>query len=194
MKKTIRQTKLAKFLAMFIAALLLCVAYTTKAALIVYEGFEYNANETLLGKAGGFGWLTNVAGQAGGWETNSTALSNAVIRSGSLTYTDPLGNSLLTSSNKLHLTGDGSVTGENIGGSTANGAPRRYINYTNWPGNVSPGSNYLVLTNPGTVQTTWISYLTARTGVAQATNVTTNVGGVNFGHGTNFYNRACAAG
>jgi hypothetical protein len=51
-----------------------------------------------------------------------------------------------------------------------------------------------VLTNPGTVQTTWISYLTARTGVAQATNVTTNVGGVNFGHGTNFYNRACAAG
>ena len=178
MKKTLKQTKFASYLAVFIAALMFCAGYASKAALIVYEGMDYPAGATLNGQTNGTGWtVTNLLG----WQVNSTAPSNAMIRLGSLSYTDPLGNQLLTSSNRVHITGDGSVTGENVGGTTATAQPFRLIDHNLWPGAVAPGSNVVVLTNSAVIQTTWLSFLMQRTGAAVLTNAA---------HAGIYYNRA----
>ena len=57
MKKTTYPNKFASVLAVFIAALMLCVSYTAKAALIAYEGMEYLANTSITNQNGGYGWL-----------------------------------------------------------------------------------------------------------------------------------------
>lgn len=122
---------------------------TTKAALLAYEGFDYTAGGTLLGKNGGSGFSSI-------WQTNSTSPNNAIISSGSFTYTDVNGYSLITSGNRAHVTGNGTAVsqttgvGDNTGGTTANSQSYRTFNF-------SRGTN-------GVTESTWISFMALRTG------------------------------
>jgi len=122
---------------------------SANATLFAYEGFDYAADQTLLGLNGGSGF-------ANAWQTNSTALNNALVVGGSYAYTDSFGNSLVTAGNRAHVTGNGTAVsqttgaGDNTGGSTANGAPFRALNVTR---GVTGGPD-----------TTWISFLGLRTG------------------------------
>lgn len=68
--------------------------------LLAYEGFAYADGQNLASQSGGSGftgvWTTNVVG--------------ASMTAGSLTYTDKLGNSLVTSGNKAFFTGVGGTS------------------------------------------------------------------------------------
>ena len=134
-----------------VAASLFAVAHHADANLLFYEGFDYTANQTLLGNNGGIGFST-------AWQTNSTALGNAWVNAGSFGYTDSYGNVLLTTGNRGMITGDGTATGSNTGGSTGNGQAVRQLDYTGLPGAVGLGSNG--------VATTWISFVAQRTDAA----------------------------
>lgn len=136
--------------ALTVAALLLTNAQS-KAGLLFYEGFDYTANQTLLGNNGGFGFST-------AWQTNSTSLGNAWVISGSFGYTDGFGNTLQTTGNRGMITGDGTVTGSNTGGNTGNGQAVRQLALSGLPGGVGLGSNG--------VATTWISFIAQRTDTA----------------------------
>lgn len=124
-------------------ATLFCATQTTQAALLAYEGFEYNVGETFLGASGGSGFS-----QA--WQTNSTNPNNALTKAGSLSYTDGFGNSLQTSGGRGAFTGNGTATGDNTGGTTGNAQPFRGLTTTRGYGTDAA--------------TTWVSFLAVRTG------------------------------
>lgn len=111
---------------------------TTKAALIAYEGFNYDAGSLLNNLNGGYGWQTAWLG----------AGNNSQIVSGSFTYNDGFGNVVTTYGNRLHSTGDG-VTDGLPGAVTANTtqSPRRLLPYQGTAGG-----------------TTWMSFMALRTG------------------------------
>lgn len=146
----------------------------------MYEGFDYTAETTLVGQNGGTGWN-------GAWVQSgaATAYPNSWVGTGSLSYTDGLGNTLLTSGNRGIATGDGTATGLNTGGSTGNSQPLRRFDFSVLPNSVALGSNG--------VATTWISYLAVRT---DAEFIASN--GSNYVHGRaaglQLFNRSTAAG
>jgi hypothetical protein len=108
------------------------VVPTASAALIAYEGFNYAAGGTIVDQAGGFGF-------ANAWQLNGSgagSINNTV--SGSLSYTDGLGNTLQTSGNSLFLAGN------TTGNQTA-----------------QPNRDLLALRDTGT---TWLSFLGYRSG------------------------------
>lgn len=96
---------------------------SAQAALLAYEGFDYTPGQSLVGQGGGFGFLTNWLGDA-----NTTA--NTLIIPGSFTYTDAFGNTLVTSGNRVWVTGDGRPEGDNFpGGVNGSASPRRVLNF-----------------------------------------------------------------
>jgi hypothetical protein len=111
---------------------------TTQAALIAYEGFNYDAGSLLNNLNGGYGWQTAWLG----------AVANSQIVSGSFTYNDGFGNVVTAYGNRLHSTGDG-VTDGLPGAVTANTtqSPRRLLPYQGTAGG-----------------TTWMSFMALRTG------------------------------
>lgn len=120
------------------------LAPRASAALLAYEGFDYTAGETLLNQNGGSNW-------AQPWQTNGqTSAQNTLIVSGSFGYTDQAGHALVTTGNRVHVTGNGSATGDNLGGNTANAQPIRSLNF-------SRGSNNVA-------ETTWVSLVAQRNG------------------------------
>jgi hypothetical protein len=130
---------------------------TTNAALLAYEGFNYNAGLGLQGLNGGYLWTSPWA----------TATANSQVASGSLVYQDSLGNYALSSGNSAHITGDGIYDGltGGLGNSTAN--PFRKL-----------------ATRGASAGTTWISFMALRTGQT-TTNAYSNVNGpVNYGRAT----------
>lgn len=92
--------------ASFASCLLMAAAsLPAHASLLLYEGFDYTANETVIGKNGGFGnWSTT----NGAWRTTGTPTTTLVV-GGSLGYTDTNGASLVTDGGSLSVTT--SVTG-----------------------------------------------------------------------------------
>ncbi len=115
---------------------------TAQAALLAYEGFDY-ATGVLSGNNGGVGWN-------GAWIVGGNA-NNSQVVAGSYTYTDINGYSLITSGNRAHITGDGSATGDNLGGNNAGASPLRLLN-------AGRGLS-------GGLETTWISLIALRTGI-----------------------------
>lgn len=116
---------------------------TVQAAPIAYEGFDYNVG-VLSGNNGGGGWN-------GAWLQNGGSINNSLVVAGGFTYTDVNGYSLVVSGNRAHITGDGSATGDNTGGTTASANPLRLLN---------SGRGL-----SGGPETTWISMLALRTGL-----------------------------
>jgi hypothetical protein len=113
------------------------------AAMLAYEGFDYDPS-VLSGNNGGLGW-------AAGWAQNGGSINNSLVVSGSYTYTDINGYSLVTSGNRAHVTGDGSASGDNTGGTTGSASPLRLLEF-------GRGLS-------GEAETTWISMLSLRTGL-----------------------------
>lgn len=138
-------------MALAAATMIVSISNPAKAVSLFYEGFDYTANQTLLGNNGGTGFSTP-------WQTNGTSLGNAWVNSGSFGYTDSFGNVLATSGNRGMITGDGTATGSNTGGNTGNGQAVRQLAFAGLPGGVALGSNG--------VATTWISFIAQRTDAA----------------------------
>jgi hypothetical protein len=69
----------------------------TNSALIAYDGFEYPVGD-IPGQAGGSGWIA-------AWQANASPAGSSLVQSGSLSYTDAKGNSLVTSGGKGFVTG-----------------------------------------------------------------------------------------
>lgn len=130
---------------------------TANAALYAYEGFNYNPGLGLQGLNGGYQWT-------GGW---SGANANSQVVAGNLVYQDPLGNFALSSGNSVHVTGDGVSDGLTGGLGSVNTSPFRKL-----------------ATRGATAGTTWISFMSLRTGLT-TTNAYSNVNGpVNYGRAT----------
>ena len=127
------------------AGMLLSTAISAKAALLAYEPFDYSPGEPLIGQNGGMGfnsaWLYNSSGHS----------NNQIVVSGSFSYTDQYGNQLLTSGNRVHVTGDGTAEGDNTGGVRGSGQPLRVFGFYRGNSDVN--------------ETTWISLLALRTGL-----------------------------
>jgi hypothetical protein len=123
---------------------------TANAALLAYEGFDYTAGNLDTTRNGGIGWS-----QAWQPTTVSGSLANQQVFSTGFTYLDGLGNSLVVSGGRAHVTGDGGATGDNIGGvgSTTSVTPTRGFNFNR-------GAN-------GVAETTWMSFISLRTGLPQ---------------------------
>ena len=69
------------------------------AALAGYEGFEYASGTSVVGASGGTNW-------ANAWQLNGSGSGSVYTNAtGSLGYTDSLGNSLLISSNSAFFGG-----------------------------------------------------------------------------------------
>jgi hypothetical protein len=140
------------------------IAPNAQAALLAYEGFNYNAGLGLQGLNGGYLWTAPWA----------TATANSQVVGGNLVYQDSLGNFALSSGNSVHVTGDGVTDGlpGGLGNSSAN--PFRKL-----------------ATRGASASTTWISFMALRTGTT-TTNAYANVNGaVNYGRATSaqlFYN------
>lgn len=81
--------------AICIAAGLVLSANLSQATLLFYEPFDYTSGASLTGQTGGTGFGSAYTTNAG---------SSMAIQSGSLTYTDGLGNSLAVSGNKMQAT------------------------------------------------------------------------------------------
>ena len=123
---------------------------TANAALLAYEGFDYTAGNLDTTKNGGIGW-------AQAWQptTVSGNLANQQVFSTGFNYTDGLGNALTVSGGRAHVTGDGGATGDNIGGvgTGTSVTPTRGFNFNR-------GAN-------GLTETTWMSFISLRTGLPQ---------------------------
>jgi hypothetical protein len=135
-----------KTISLLFVSLALAVGLAPRAsgALLAYEGFEYTAGESLLNQNGGLNWSQP-------WQTNSQSSAlNTIIVAGSLGYTDQSGHSLVTSSNRVHVTGNGSATGDNTGGNTSSAQPIRSLNFARGSNNVT--------------ESTWISCVAIRNG------------------------------
>jgi len=123
---------------------LITVNNAANAALLAYEGFDY-APGVLSGNNGGLGWTA-------GWAQNGGSINNSLVVAGGYTYTDVNGYSLIVSGNRAHVTGDGTATGDNTGGTAASAQPLRLLN---------SGRGL-----SGGPETTWISLISLRTGLA----------------------------
>lgn len=123
---------------------------TANAALLAYEGFDYTAGNLDTTKNGGIGWSQP-------WQPTAVSgnLANQQVFSTGFTYTDGLGNALNVSGGRAHVTGDGSATGDNIGGvgTATSVTPTRGFSFNR-------GGN-------GLTETTWISFIAHRTGLIQ---------------------------
>lgn len=98
MKTTISTCRFSSCLTLLLAITFgLAATMTLKGALLVYEGFDYPVGD-LSSTSGGVGFGTNI------W--SASTVGDTVV-SGSLTYTDSLGNSLSNSGNRAYLTGSG---------------------------------------------------------------------------------------
>lgn len=139
-KKYIRWTQLFTAAA-FTHLMLVCLA-PAHAVLLAYDGFDYSAGTLLV--SGGVG-LNGGTGWAGGWDEAQAASFSTAIQASSLSYTDTLGNALVTSGGKLLNTG---VDGTSQPGRTLNA--RRS----------SPES--------GATISTWVSFLGQRIGDVNA--------------------------
>lgn len=117
------------------------------AATLAYEGFDYPVGNLDTTANGGFGWS-----QAWQPTTASGSLANQQVFATGFTYTDALNNSLVVTGGRAHVTGDGSATGDNIGGvgTTTSITPTRGFNF-------SRGVS-------GVAESTWISFIALRTG------------------------------
>jgi hypothetical protein len=82
-----------------VAALAFCAS--SHAALIVYEGFDYTADTSILGATGGEGWT-------GAWRKTGNALASETATSPGLTYDD-----LIVEGNKVTLTAQQNNAGAN---------------------------------------------------------------------------------
>lgn len=116
------------------------------ASVLAYEPFDYPEGVGLDTSCnGGYGfsqpWQPNLP--SGG------SLSNQLITAGSLYYVDQNGNRVYGIGNKVHITGDGTVDGDNVGGARANAQPRRAFSF-------SRGSQD---------ETTLVAFLAVRTGL-----------------------------
>lgn len=80
--------------------LVTATALTSQADSLLYDGFDYAAGESVIGKNGGSG---NWAPSDGAWRTTGTPSSTLLV-GGSLGYTDTNGASLATSGNHLSVT------------------------------------------------------------------------------------------
>ncbi|MEP6664341.1 MAG: hypothetical protein ABJC04_11835 [Verrucomicrobiota bacterium] len=127
-----------------LTALLLTLAFsptrTTRAAVIAYEGFDYPAGDSIVGKTGGIGF-TNA------WQLNSST-GIQTNQATSLSYTDGAGKTLVTTGGSLFLQGTNA-------GNTGNTQPNRAI--TNMR-----GTNVSTFATDGV--TTWVSFLIVRQG------------------------------
>jgi len=119
---------------------------------MAYEGFNYPAGDSLTnssaqGSGGSFGWSGRWTGANTSFATNSAL---------SLTYTDPLGNTLTTNG--------GSVIIGIPAGATANAQPSRSFNF-----GTLTGTTYSGLTGPGTY---WVSFIMQWVGPVTAGSTT----------------------
>jgi hypothetical protein len=135
----------------------------SQAGLIAYEGFNYPVGAQLNSQAGGFGW------KAGDFWRNTNNLDNSQIVAGSFTYDDGFGNVVTTTGNRLHSTGNGVADGL-PGAPSANNTQSPYRRLATNLGTAGPS-------------TTWMSFLSLRTGQPAATPYVD-------GEGNNFYGRA----
>jgi hypothetical protein len=133
------------------------------AYLVAYEGFDYAAGAQLNTLAGGYGW------KAGDWWRSGGTLDNSQIVAGSFSYDDGFGNVVTATGNRLHSTGDG-VSDALPGAPSSNSSQSPYRR---------------LATDLGTVgnSTTWISFMSLRTGLPAATPY-------NDAEGNNYYGRA----
>lgn len=131
-------------------------ALSTRALLLAYEGFDYPEGETFIGKAGGYGFASE-------WRGTDAMKPNSVVLPGSFTYTDSFGNSIPTTGNRARVTGNGTVSGDDLpGGTTSTSNPWRKLDFQR-------GFD-------ATPTTTWASVIAHRTGLPYAyTNSAGNV-------------------
>lgn len=145
-------------------------ATTARAELLAYEGFDYEAGSALTATTtwdGGFGfsqpWQPNLPSGANGY--------NQLIRAGSLVYIDANGNQLLTSGNRIHITGDGSDQGDNTGGTRANAQPRRAFSFNRGSNTETTWVSFLAIINPAVVTPYWDAGANAYLYYGRATSV-----------------------
>jgi hypothetical protein len=125
-----------------VAAALLFGSQSAKATLFAYEGFDYGVGN-LAGQSGGSGW-------SAAWAQNGGNVANSQVIGSSFSFMDSLGNTLVTSGNRAWMTGDGSATGDNIGGANSSASPLRTLT--------------TIRGNSGLTESTWISFLALRVG------------------------------
>ncbi len=137
--------QLKKLISPAIVAFAVIIASTPQshAALLAYDPFDSDPG-VLTGSASGFGFT-------GGWAQNGGNINNSRVVAGSFTFMDNNGYSLVSSGNRAHVTGDGSATGDNTGGTTGSASPLRLLNFGR---GLSGGA-----------ETTWVSMLSLRTGL-----------------------------
>lgn len=127
----------------------LAFSLTAQASLLLYDGFDYTAGETVIGKRGGSGnWATT----DGAWRTAGTGPST-LVNTDSLAYTDSGGGVLATGGGSLSIsTTDGGGTYRNISGisveKTAGGTGTYWISFITSTSGIPNGqsSNYAALT------------------------------------------------
>src|SRR5262245_4471834 len=92
-----------------VASAAICFATSSDAwaVLLAYEGFDYAAGN-IVGQNGGTGW-------AGAWDVGDASSGLTVTQTGSLGYTDTLGNTLVTTGGKLLNSSIGSATASQEG-------------------------------------------------------------------------------
>lgn len=144
------KTKIVQVVGLTIIGVFLCAVSPAKAALLAYEGFGYDAGSVLDATAvwdGGTGfsqpWQANLPSGANGY--------NQIIRAGSLVYQDAYGNQLLTSGNRIHITGDGTADGDNTGGTRHNAQPRRAFSFARGNNDETTWVSFLAIINPTVV-------------------------------------------
>jgi hypothetical protein len=129
------------------AAVIIGSPASARANLLAYEGFDYAPGNLTSANNGGIGF-------SGAWNPNlpsGSSPNNIQVLSGSLSYTDQFGNTLVTSGGRFFATGDGTEDGDNVGGSRHNAQPFRELSF-------SRGSDT-------EDHSTWISFLAVRTGL-----------------------------
>jgi hypothetical protein len=126
-------------------------ASVSQAALLVYEGFDYDPG-TLRGNDGGGGLI----GWGGPWvrQDNTTAGVAATVTAGSMSYTDAGGNSLATSGNKASVpttSGNANRDFRNFGGTIVGTAtPEVWLSFMAQAGSTGAGHVGVALFNGAT--------------------------------------------
>ncbi|MFA9480047.1 hypothetical protein ACERK3_17365 [Phycisphaerales bacterium AB-hyl4] len=115
---------------------------SAEAELLLYEGFDYSAEELLQGQDGGVGWPVEGDGSSSsrrGWAYNTATVGEA-----SMSYTDGDGNELVTSGNRAVISATNAST---------HGRAVRYATPTDASPNLGADGGQL-----------WLSYLADPTG------------------------------
>jgi hypothetical protein len=116
------------------------------ADLLAYEGFDYPVGANLHNQSGGFGW------KPGNNWVGVTTNDNTQIVAGSFTYDDGFGNTVVTTGNRVHSTGDATADGlPGVQNANSTQQPFRRLEFDN--GAVGDSS-------------TWLSFMALRTGQA----------------------------